>query len=569
MATICLWLCGISYCIGSGIWHKQKLRKSTGVKTQHMLSKNSNTLIYIVIFIVGALLLIPGLGMVPLFDWDENNFAECAREMVVTGNYFNVQINFEPFWQKPPLFFWLQAACMHIFGINEFAARFPNACVGIATFMSLYYIGNKHFNSTFGLTWVLCYAGSFLPHFYFKSGIIDPVFNLFIFWSIYHLYLLTKSHSWQYAIWAGIFMGLANLTKGPVALLIIGVVSLIYIIITLQINAKILLQILTVSLTSLAVSALWFGYDMYKNGTWFIETFIKYQITLLTTGDAGHGQPVYYHPLVLWIGCFPASIFAMGALARIDHDYERKQRFITWMRLLFWIALIIFSIVKTKIVHYSSVCYFPITFLAALYLSSKQDKKQTFVYIVLAFTGILLALAIATTPYVLRLKEYIIPYIKDPFAVQMLLDAPPHFTGWESVVALFTVFGILYYLLSKYRYKAWVLFGYCIITLQLVFYLYIPKIERIVQGNMIDYFKQHADKDVYVTVLGFKSFAQYFYTKRQPDYDKRAINEFWLIFEPGIKPTYFITKVDRDIYGLTETMVETGRKGGYVFYKRK
>ena len=46
-----------------------------------------------------------GLGHVHLFDWDEINFAESAREMIETSNYLSVQINYQPFWEKPPVFF--------------------------------------------------------------------------------------------------------------------------------------------------------------------------------------------------------------------------------------------------------------------------------------------------------------------------------------------------------------------------------------------------------------------------------------------------------------------------------
>lgn len=46
---------------------------------------------------VAALLFIPFLGAIHLFDWDEINFAECAREMIVSHNYSRVQINFQPF----------------------------------------------------------------------------------------------------------------------------------------------------------------------------------------------------------------------------------------------------------------------------------------------------------------------------------------------------------------------------------------------------------------------------------------------------------------------------------------
>ena len=49
------------------------------------------------IVVIASLLFIPFLGGVHLFDWDEINFAECAREMIVSHNYLNVQIDFKPF----------------------------------------------------------------------------------------------------------------------------------------------------------------------------------------------------------------------------------------------------------------------------------------------------------------------------------------------------------------------------------------------------------------------------------------------------------------------------------------
>ena len=82
---------------------------------------------HLIITLFSALLFIPFLGAVHLFDWDEINFAEAAREMILTQNYSRVQINFEPFWEKPPLFFWMQVAAMKLFGVSEFSARLPNA----------------------------------------------------------------------------------------------------------------------------------------------------------------------------------------------------------------------------------------------------------------------------------------------------------------------------------------------------------------------------------------------------------------------------------------------------------
>jgi 4-amino-4-deoxy-L-arabinose transferase-like glycosyltransferase len=72
----------------------------------------------LLIAVAALALFLPFLGSVHLFDWDEINFAESAREMLLTGDFLTVQINYQPFWEKPPLFIWMQAFSMHLFGVN-------------------------------------------------------------------------------------------------------------------------------------------------------------------------------------------------------------------------------------------------------------------------------------------------------------------------------------------------------------------------------------------------------------------------------------------------------------------
>jgi 4-amino-4-deoxy-L-arabinose transferase-like glycosyltransferase len=93
--------------------------------------------------VIAALFFIPFLGRVHLFDWDEINFAECSREMLKLDDYTRIYVNFKPFWEKPPMFFWMQSMSMKIFGVNEFAARFPNAICGIVTLIVLYICGTR------------------------------------------------------------------------------------------------------------------------------------------------------------------------------------------------------------------------------------------------------------------------------------------------------------------------------------------------------------------------------------------------------------------------------------------
>ena len=143
---------------------------------KHRLAFAVIALLYLAFFL-------PAIGSVHLFDWDEINFAEAAREMMVSGDWLNVTINFEPFWEKPPLFIWLQAISFSVLGISEFAARLPNVIIGFFTLLVLYRATELRYSGKAALTAVLLYLGSFTSQLYFKTGIIDPLFNLFIFLS--------------------------------------------------------------------------------------------------------------------------------------------------------------------------------------------------------------------------------------------------------------------------------------------------------------------------------------------------------------------------------------------------
>ena len=83
------------------------------------LYKNLNPILFF--FCYSCILIFSTIGDFNLFDWDEINFAESSREMLVTNNFSQVMINFEPFHEKPPLFFWLQVISFKIFGVTSFA----------------------------------------------------------------------------------------------------------------------------------------------------------------------------------------------------------------------------------------------------------------------------------------------------------------------------------------------------------------------------------------------------------------------------------------------------------------
>lgn len=539
------------------------------------------------IALLGALLFIPFLGNVSLFDWDEINFAESAREMIITGDYFKVQIDFNTFWEKPPFFFWMQVLCMKIFGINEFAARLPNALVGIITLVVIYRIGKKLVNEQFGFIWVLTYVGSFLPHFYFRSGIIDPTFNLFIFLSIYHWAKQTearqKGEPANDIYWAGFFGGMATLTKGPVGVLIVGLVVLLVWIFERRWKAIEIVDILKYAAVVFVVSFAWFGVEFVRNGPYFMQEFIVYQIRLFKTQDAGHGGPFYYHALILFLGCFPVSIFALqGLLKKSDNNVFRH--YLLWIKTSFWVVLILFSIVNTKIVHYSSFCYFPITFIGAWVIQEQLKKGEAYSkkWIGLAFTfvGGILAAVFILLPLVMSHKEWWmnISFLqnlrdKDPFTWSNL-QAPVQWKGYEWIGGISLYVGLLLFGIYAKRnaFRAIIaLFVGALITIELVLPLVVPRVEEISQKEAIDFYKSIAKEDKYLFVLGYKSYAHYFYANLQPESNPNAKLLGWLLNGDIDKTLYIVTKVGSVENSLIKdhpNLERIGGQYGFIFYRR-
>ena len=540
-----------------------------------------NRKIYPLIIVISAIFFfIPFLGSVHLFDWDEINFAESAREMIVTGNFSRVQIDFHPFWEKPPLFFWMQALSMKLFGINEFAARFPNAVIGILTLLTLYFIGKRLYDEKFGLIWALSYLGSFLPHIYLKSGIIDPFFNFFIFLSVIFLAKSIRDNGenkgLKYAFLAGISIGLATLTKGPVGLLIAGISVLVYWATMKFKRISSWKNILLFSISCLIITSLWFIPEMINNGFWFIREFLKYQADLFLNPVAGHSGPIYYHFLVVFLGCFPISVLALPVFFRKDAGSGDKGKyFLRWMLILFWVVMILFSVVKTKIVHYSSLAYFPLSYFAAYYVYELVNGRNTFkkylVWILLV-TGTIFSIILIGLPLIGRYKDLITPYIKDEFAVACL-NSPVKWNGYEFLIgAVYLVLIIVIIFMIKHRqfFRGIIIFFYAT-AFCIFFYLItvVPKIEGYSQAPAINFYKSISGQDVYVTTVGFYSYAPYFYFRKMPGGNIQSSNKEWLLNGEIDKPVYIVSKsTSKVMFDKHPDCRFIKQEGGFLFYYR-
>ena len=312
-----------------------------------------------------------------------------------------------------------------------------------------------------------------------------------------------------------------------------------------------------------------------NNGPRVLYDFFAYQLDLFLNPVAGHGQPWYYHPMVVLVGCFPASIFALKAFFHSTPGQTNEQLlFKRVMQVLFWVVLILFSIVKTKIVHYSSLCYLPLTFLAAYYTNGLLQTTNKIpvikAWIVLVF-GSIIAFGLAVITKIDYFKIKITPYIKDDFAVACL-NVQANWNGAEwTIGALFGVIVIIFFM-QQHRGNTNAALYSLLIAYSILLPVYIwqvaPKIEQYSQRPAIDFYKTLQGKNVYVETFGFKSYAQYFYARQTQHNNPNYSDKNWLFTGNIDKDAYFVAKITSVNECATYPFTEIGRAGGFIFYKR-
>src|SRR3989344_5952507 len=157
--------------------------------------------IFIILF---SLIIVPlffyNLGSTSLVDFDEAWYAEIARNILVNRQPFLLSFNGSPYLDHPPLGFILIAISFLIFGINEFAARFPSALFGFSSVILLYFIGKNLFNRIVGIGAGLMLLSSVWFIFRSRSGNLDTVFLFFYLLTFYSALKVKNSKNWIYLV---------------------------------------------------------------------------------------------------------------------------------------------------------------------------------------------------------------------------------------------------------------------------------------------------------------------------------------------------------------------------------
>lgn len=342
---------------------------------------------------MGLVLFFYRLGVPGLMDPDEGRYAEIAREMLLLRDWLIPHLNLFPYLEKPPLVYWLTAFSFKLLGPSELAARLPSAAAALGGLLLAYGLGRVLWGPVpafLGATVLATSAG------YVALGrllTLDMTFTLLLSLGIVLGYLAMRRSRPGLWPWAYGVLGLATLAKGPVALVLAGLIWGLWVLLISpppqasprkeeEVTSKSPLKLPGGArlrrpllfqpwswLLLLVLALPWFAWVTMRYPE-FLRYFILEQHLGRFLTPAIHPEPFYYFGPVLVGLMFPWSFLLPWALwARARGDPDR-------LFLLIWagVVLIFFSLSRGKLAPYILPALPPLALLLGRRLEGLGDR---------------------------------------------------------------------------------------------------------------------------------------------------------------------------------------------------
>ncbi len=288
-------------------------------------SRSHHALLLLALLALSGLLFFLGLGDMGLTDRDEGRNAEAGREMFESGDRLTPTFNGELRVAKPVFLYWLMDRSYHLFGVNEFAARFPSALFGVGLILLHYLFLAHQRDRTVALFGALMLLLNLEILGLGRMALTDSVLIFFITASLYGFWLGLHGEGavrrWIWAFYIG--MALATLTKGPVGFALPLIVAAIYLTWTRRWRdywqngiplAGMALFIL--------LAAPWYAAMFYIHGDAYASGAKANTIGRFLSPMEGHHGTVFFYLPVLLIGFFPWSALLPVPLYRTLRDWR-------------------------------------------------------------------------------------------------------------------------------------------------------------------------------------------------------------------------------------------------------
>lgn len=365
---------------------------------------------YILLFFGCTVFHIIGTWNIPLVDRDEPRFAEASREMIERGDYIVPHFNNQLRLDKPPLAYWAQVASYRMLGENDLAARFPSAVAAALVAMSILAWGTRIGSERVGWFAAIIFTLSLQTFLHAKAAVADMWLVLFMTtaqraaWQLIEYResnIQQRPTKWWWLFYTSLALGF--LAKGPIAWMpLLTVASTIFYAPNSELMGR--FKFVRGIALMLAIVALWGIPALIQTHGEFLRIGIGRHVIGRSFGAMeGHGAnslgiyllllPFYF--VTVFISFFPWSVKLPSLYKRLRARRDDIDNFlISGAAIIF----IIFSLVKTKLPHYTLPAFGLLALLLARHWP--ENRAAIFKRIAIATACVLLAIALIVPPLV-------------------------------------------------------------------------------------------------------------------------------------------------------------------------
>ena len=327
----------------------------------------------------------------------EVNYAQTAKEMLAAGDYLSPQIYGNYWYDKPIFFYWELIVAFSVFGVTDFAARFFPALFAAVGLVMTYAFARRLYDERTAFRAAIILGTGVLYSFLAKLILTDMSLFVFFGGTLAAFFIGYYEREQKYFYIAYACAGLAVLTKGPIGLLLPGLVILVFLALARDLSALRRMCIPTGLLVFAAVCAPWYIYMYFAHGADFVNTFLGiHNVLRATVSEHAQWDVWYFYLGIYFIGMFPWSFalpLALYRAWRIRPDIDVRTLF-----LLVWaiVVPVFFQFMATKYPTYSFPAFLPTAILTARLLA--KNPRVLKVGAILGM-GLYLAVVFVVTNY--------------------------------------------------------------------------------------------------------------------------------------------------------------------------
>ncbi|HLY21435.1 MAG TPA: glycosyltransferase family 39 protein [bacterium] len=309
------------------------------------------------------------LGAGTLWDQDETKYAQVAREILQTGDPITLHVNGSPWYVHPPLYMWLVAATGRIAGFSTFTVRLWSGAGSVLAVYATMLLGCALFNARTGILAGAVLAVTF--HFLVQSrlAVFDTVLLAFMLLATYRAVLGYRRGRAADHLWFFIFAGVATLTKGPIGLVLPGLVMAAFVTVRRAWSRWREVPWAAGLVLYALIGLSWYAAEALLHGPAFVRTVLGYygvgRFFGVVENQAG---PWYYYVPILVLGAFPWSAF--WPAAAVWHGRRLRDDGSLFVVLWCGIVIVFYSIAQTKLPNY----VLPVYPLAAVGVAAMWDR---------------------------------------------------------------------------------------------------------------------------------------------------------------------------------------------------